>query len=198
MTVKLNKPYPPGKTKIIHAIVDLLGQKDFALITTSEIARVAGVTEGLIYKYFESKRDLLYQVLNEYFENFIDKCEQEVQEQHSPTEKLRTIIHHYIDTFDRSRVYARILLLEVRAFPCYFESPAYAAVRRHSRIIRDIIDDGIKTGEFRGDVSSSAIRDAMYGAIEHAVLPYICLNRKIDVNARVDRVFNILHKGIAP
>ena len=53
--------YPPGRVKIVQALVGLLVRKDFNAITTAEIAKTAGVTEALIYKYFKDKRDLLYQ-----------------------------------------------------------------------------------------------------------------------------------------
>ncbi|MBE9545213.1 MAG: TetR/AcrR family transcriptional regulator, partial [Proteobacteria bacterium] len=60
------KPLPPGRIKIAQALKYLLEEKEFSAITTAEIAKNAGVTEALIYKYFKDKRDLLHQVLSEY------------------------------------------------------------------------------------------------------------------------------------
>ncbi len=65
-----NRPFPPGRIKIADALRFLLEDKDFGDITTAEIAKTAGVTEALIYKYFKDKRDLLYQVLAEYLEQY--------------------------------------------------------------------------------------------------------------------------------
>ena len=56
----------------------LMAQKDFHSITTAEIAKTAEVTEGLIYKYFKDKKDLLYQVLNEHFFEFQAKIENRI------------------------------------------------------------------------------------------------------------------------
>ena len=64
------KPLPPGRIKIVNALISLLEQKEFGAITTAEIAKNAGVTEALIYKYFKDKRDLLHKVLLEYLEQF--------------------------------------------------------------------------------------------------------------------------------
>ena len=60
------KPLPPGRIKIVRSLKSLLVEKEFSAITTAEIAKTAGVTEPLIYKYFRDKRDLLHQVLSEY------------------------------------------------------------------------------------------------------------------------------------
>ncbi|MFC1951220.1 helix-turn-helix domain-containing protein, partial [Chloroflexota bacterium] len=45
--------------QILSAARRVFSQKGFAEATTAEIAREAGVSEGTIYNYFESKRDLL-------------------------------------------------------------------------------------------------------------------------------------------
>jgi len=67
--------FPPGRIKIAEALRSLLEKKDFGSITTTEIARTAGVTEALIYKYFKDKRDLLYEVLREYLEHYDTRFE---------------------------------------------------------------------------------------------------------------------------
>ena len=58
MTCK-EKPDPPGRIKIITSFSRLMREKDFHSITTAQIAKNAQVTEGLIYKYFKDKKDLL-------------------------------------------------------------------------------------------------------------------------------------------
>ena len=52
-----NKSAPPGRIKIMQALKLLLERKEFSAVTTAEIAKQAGVTEALIYKYFKDKRD---------------------------------------------------------------------------------------------------------------------------------------------
>ena len=47
-----NRPLPPGRIKIAQSLKSLLVEKEFSAITTAEIAKNAGVTEALIYKYF--------------------------------------------------------------------------------------------------------------------------------------------------
>ncbi len=59
---------PPGRIKIMNALRSLLEEKEFSAITWAEIAQTAGVNEGLIYKYFKDRRNLLHQVLKEYLE----------------------------------------------------------------------------------------------------------------------------------
>ena len=46
--VSNGKSLPPGKLKIQQALLKLLEEKDFDEITTSDIAKSAQVTDGLI------------------------------------------------------------------------------------------------------------------------------------------------------
>ena len=45
---------------IVAAAGDLFAQRDFDDVTVGEIARRAGVAEGTVYLYFESKAALLH------------------------------------------------------------------------------------------------------------------------------------------
>lgn len=50
---------PAGKKKVLLAAIHLFAQRGFSATTTAQIAKEAGVSEGTIYKYFTSKKDLL-------------------------------------------------------------------------------------------------------------------------------------------
>jgi len=54
------------KRQILAAAREVFSQKGFAEATTAEIAQQAGVSEGTIYNYFNSKRDLLVSLIGGY------------------------------------------------------------------------------------------------------------------------------------
>jgi AcrR family transcriptional regulator len=51
------------RTQILDAAAQVIAEKGFHRATTREIARVAGVSEGTIYNYFDSKDGLLIGIL---------------------------------------------------------------------------------------------------------------------------------------
>lgn len=62
-----NEKIPAGKKKVLLAALDLFSNKGFHATTTSKIAKAAGVSEATIYKYFQSKDDLLKKLLSPLF-----------------------------------------------------------------------------------------------------------------------------------
>ena len=191
------RPQPPGRIKIEEALRTLLAEKEFTAITTAEIAKTAGVTEALIYKYFRDKRDLLHQVLGEYLEHFLSQAEMDLKGIKGALNKLRKLIWSHINMYAANRVFARILILEVRNYPDYFKSDAYQIVRRYTKIVRKIIEEGIQAGEIRSDISVAVIGQAILGAIEHVSLPGVIFNRDIAADEITEELCELIFNGIA-
>ncbi len=138
---------PPGRIKIVQALISLLEQKEFNAITTAEIAKKAGVTEALIYKYFKDKRDLLHQVLREYLEQYGVYLDHDLKGIKGALNQLRKLIWSHINVYARNRVFARILLVEARTNPDYYKSETYSLVKRYSDTVLSIIEEGIRNRE---------------------------------------------------
>jgi len=189
--------FPPGRVKIADALKKLLEEKEFNAVTWAEIAQTAGVNEALIYKYFKDKRNLLHQVLAEYLEDYINEADQALQDLTGALPKLRRIIWTNFKAYSENRVFAKILLLEVRNFPGYFESDTYQLVREYAGMILEIIKDGVKRGEIRDDVRPHHIRQILLGSLEHLCLPGLIFEREISPDLLTEEMCRVLFPGLA-
>jgi TetR/AcrR family transcriptional regulator, fatty acid metabolism regulator protein len=190
------KKLPPGKVKIMEALKVLLELKEFASITVSELAATAGVTEGLIYKYFKDKRDVLHTILSDYVDFYLIPLETELAGTSGALNKLRKLIRIHITLYANSRVFSRILLLEVRNHPDYFNSAAYETVKRYADLLMRIIEEGRKEGSIRRDIPPAAIRQLIVGGIEHTCLPSVLFQRKLDPEEAAKQLSEIVFRGI--
>jgi len=187
---------PPGKVKIAEALKILLREKDFNSITTADIARTAGVNEALIYRYFKDKRGLLHDVLAEYLEDYIEKIEFDRKGIKGAANKLRQLIWDTIYLYQQDRVFAKILLLEVRNFSGYFESETYQIVRHYGKALLNLIKQGAASGEFRDDISPSHIRQIILGCIEHLCLPAVIFHYDISPDKLTADICDVIFEGI--
>jgi AcrR family transcriptional regulator len=190
------KTQAPGKTKIMAALRSLLEDKEFVSVTTAEIARTAGVTEALIYKYFHDKRDLLHQVLAEYLGVMIARAEMDVRGIKGALHQLRKLIWSHVNMYADNRVFARILLIEVRNHPDYFHSDAYRMVKYYTNFLLALIEKGVEEGPIRNDIPATAIRQTILGAIEHACLPAVIFNHPILTDEVSDHICEMIFTGI--
>ncbi len=190
------RPLPPGRIKIVQALKTLLEEKEFSAVTTAEIAKTAGVTEALIYKYFKDKRDLLHQVLSEYLEQYRAQMGQDLKGVKGTLNKLRKLIWSHIKVYATNRVFARILLIEVRTHPDYFKSETYSRVKEYSNIVLQIIEEGIRDREIRGDVPARLIRHSILGSIEQVCLSWITFGKDINPDELTEQICEIIFQGI--
>lgn len=72
---ELDKGPNDPRTQIMAAAYRLLAEKGYDAATMKEIARAAGVAPGLIHYYFDSKDQLLLEVLSEAAERYIKGME---------------------------------------------------------------------------------------------------------------------------
>jgi len=194
-TVK-SRSQPPGRVKIMDAMRSLLKKKEFSAITWAEIAKIAEVNEGLIYKYFNDTRNLLHEVLKEYLEPYVDHLKFDLKGIEGALNKLRKVIWGTINLYSSNRVFTKILLLEVRNFPGYFQSETYQLVQDYAKIILGIIEEGIRRGEIRDDILPKNIREITLGSIEHLCLPWAIFNKDIDPDVLTENLCKILFEGI--
>ena len=193
-----NKPsFPPGREKIVKALRMLLEKNDFNNITISEIARKAGVTEPLIYKYFRDKRDLLHQVMSEHFENFVFQASEDIQKTEGTLNKLESMIWHHINCFATDRILAKILLLEVRSCTDYYRSKPYKMIKKYSMLVLEVIEEGIRSGEIRKDLPPRFIRQVIFGGIEHTCLMGVVFNKEFNPDILTDYLCRVLFDGIS-
>ena len=129
-------------------------------------------------------------------EFYVSRSEPALKGIKGPLNKLRKVVSLHIDMYSKDRVFAKILLLEVRSFPDYFRSDAYQIVKRYRKIILEIIKAGVRTGEIRGDVPPSVIRDLLLGAIEQVCLPGLIFNQEISADSLSENLCELIFKGI--
>lgn len=188
---------PPGQIKLVDAMRKLLRDRDFHSITTAEISRTAGVNEALIYRYFKDKRGLLHEVLTKYWDEFTTKIQTDLKGIKGALNKIRKLIWCHIDVYDRDRVIAKILLLEVRNFQGYFESDTYQVVKRYARLLLSIIREGIESKEIRDDLPPERIRDLILGGIEHFCMASVIFRRSMNTESLADDLCELILDGIA-
>ncbi len=84
-----------SRTIILETALTLFGQKGYHTTSMREIAEKADVSKGLLYNYFESKKDLLKNVLEMMMEELSQILEE--IEQYPEEEQLEQGLHLYFE-----------------------------------------------------------------------------------------------------
>jgi len=183
--------------EILHAARDVFCEKGYEAAAVAEIAARLQIVEGTIYKYFESKRELLLKVLEHWYEEMFGDYESDLAGVAGARQRLHLLIWRHLRTVRQFPQLCRLMFREVRAEQDYHGSTLYAKNRRYTQFLVDVLKEGVEAGEFRGDVPLPLLRDMVYGGIEHHAWNFICGRGDLDVDRIAGQITLIVCDGVA-
>ena len=192
---------PTGRAaEIMAAAAGVFSERGFEGASVAEIARRAGISEGAIYKHFESKRHLLLEVIRSFYEPGIAEVQRDLAGVDGTRNKLRFIIWRQLRVYADQPGLCRLVIREIRAGDGYYDSEFHALSRRYTQIAVDVVREAIARGEMREGVSPSMVRDVVFGSVEHLAWALMTTERAdgVDLERRADELTALLMGGLAP
>lgn len=183
------------RDSILDAARAAFAKGGFEGTSIADIARAAGVSDGLVYRYFANKRDLLNAVLTAFYERTMIDLEAIAGRDAPFEQRLHDIIHRHIEAFVVDADACRLFIAEVRTAADYQGSAVQQLNRRYTSILVRIIESGIASGEVRADIEMRLVRDVIFGAIEHRT--WAAVNgRPLDIDATAKGLVELLRYGL--
>jgi len=185
------------RESILAAASRVFSQKGFQAASIAEIAQAAGVSDGLVYKYFENKRDLLVSALTAFYERVISDLEQQADLGKTFSDRLRLLIQTHLGVFVRDTGLCRLFISEVRVATDYPGSAIQMLNKRYTAVLIRIVRDGIQNGEVRPDTDPRVVRDLLFGAVEHMAWRHVTTRKVLDCDRLGQQIANMIVGGIA-
>lgn len=154
------------KEKIILAAEEIMSAKGLADSSISEIAKLAGVADSVIYQYFKGKEDLLFSIPGRRMKDVLGQLYENLQGIEDPESRLRKMVWFHLHFNETHREYARLLLLECRSSKDFYSTEAYQLVRSYAGTLYGMLKDGVRYGSFRKDLDLRLAMDVILGALD--------------------------------
>lgn len=184
------------KEQILKAALEIFAEKGFQETTISEVAKKAKLSEGTIYEYFTSKEDLLFSIPGETARKGIKELENHLEYVRGATNKIRTIIYHFLSLYHHNRTYASVAMLILKPNRRFLETKPYEIVREGYRMILKVIEEGIASGELIPDANPYLVRSLIIGTIDQIVTRSVLLGNPENLLEFVDPLTDVVLKGI--
>jgi AcrR family transcriptional regulator len=184
------------RESIIAAARDVFTRTGFAQSSVSDIAQAAGVSDGLLYRYFPNKQELLFEVLGEFYTKVITGTEQAIEIANDFESKLLALVQQHLQTFARDTDLCRLFIAEVRNFEDYVGSRIQQLNRRYASIFLRVFAAGVEQGIVSADIDLRLLRDILLGGIEHWAWRHISMDLPMDVRGTASMICNLLLGGV--
>lgn len=189
--------------ELLLAARDLFAAQGYEATTMAAIAARVGVVEGLVYKYFATKRELLMQVLAHWYEQMFGDYTRELATLTHHRERLHLLVRRHLGAVRDNPTLCRLMFREVQSERSYRGTALHALNRRYTQMLLDVVTAGAADGEFRDDLPPTLLRSLVYGGIEHHCGAYIAAaagggqRLPLDADALADQITSLLCDGLA-
>ncbi len=137
---------------IVATAADLFARKGFGATSLDDIGEALGVTKGALYYHIKNKEEILKLIFMTVLAVSEEPLRQIVRSEASPAEKLnRAIAHHAAVAADRSPAMTVFYREDVHLTGPFAREIA-ARKKAYERLFEGIIEEGIRTGQFRQDI----------------------------------------------
>src|SRR3954470_14333124 len=159
---------------ILRAALDLFAEKGFYRTTTKAISKKAGIAEGTLFNYFETKEDLALYFFEESLTELIEWYQSDRgMKRAAVPEKLFGIIEHLLDSLRPYEEFIGAVYWRAALAPFSKLSPfSLQSQERHLRylrFVRGVLAEAEEAGEIPrvGDMGAHA-----FGVFQLAVISY--------------------------
>ena len=147
------------RERILEAARSCFGQHGFAGATIGAIASGAGVSNGLLYQFFDSKEALSQFVVAEVVRDWVRAMVPRPEEGLSPSEKLDAMLRRSFSFCRSEPLLPAILTGDDLLQLGRIGHPDLKRVHDHRELIARVLRDGIAEGEFRADLDVESVAD---------------------------------------
>ena len=193
---RTRRPRAERKAEILGVAREVFAERGYADAAVAEIASRAGVAEGTIYSYFETKRALLNAVMERFYDELIADTASGLAAVRGTENRIRFVIRRHLETFTADPGLCRVIIREARPDAALYDETILERNRRYTGLTLGVLEQGLARGELRSDIVPGVIRDLIYGGIEHAVWRFVFAEGQLELGPLADQLADAILGGI--
>jgi len=190
------------KQDILTAAMKVIAQKGVKNTKMADVAAMADVGKGTIYEYFRSRDEIFIEVCNFVILGMESGLRQELSIQKDPEQKLRDMTGIIFSGLEQFSPETAALFIDIWSESIRHKTGAsnglidlehlYDEMRAEFTLV---IDDGIRTGQFR-QVDSHLAASAILAVIDGLILQWILNPKAIDLKTANNKIMDLYLNGL--
>ena len=183
--------------QILTTAAELVGERGYEAVSLEDVAERLDVTKGSLYYYFPGKDELITAAIETLGDDWSARLEQlPAGQEGTPGQRLRALVREHVAIAVREYPAALRLFLVPSTWPDDQHARIKELRRRHDRVFRTVLEEGLATGEFAVR-STDATLQCMHASMSQA--PEWCGALRGRARERaLDEITDTLMKLVAP
>lgn len=142
------------RAAIVETAARLFAERGFLGASIADLAVACGSSKSLVYHYYASKEDILFDVMHSHVRSLLDAAEEAAASKTGAAAKLRALTHAFMRLYVGADARHRVLLNELQQLPKEQRAIVIGIQRRLIAVVAHIV------AELSPDLSPALIRPA--------------------------------------
>ncbi|WP_240136544.1 TetR/AcrR family transcriptional regulator [Streptomyces sp. MUM 178J] len=139
---------PEAARKLLVAAVAAFAERGYHATTTRDIAGRAGMSPAALYIHYKTKEELLHRISRIGHDKALEILQAADASGGAPSERLAEAVRSFVRWHAGRHDTARVVQYELDALSDEHRAEIVGLRRRSDEVVRDILDEGVETGEF--------------------------------------------------
>ena len=184
--------------QITEAALRIVGEKGIHGATTAAIAAEVGISEGAIYRHFNSKEDIVRSVIEKIGEDLL-LILGEVKNIADPLEKLGEIFRRHLAYAENNRGIPRTVFSEeVMVNNEALREEIGKRLAGYCVGVREAIAEGQRQGSVRMDLNPAALTSMFIGTINFTIIRWVLSGFALDLEKERSMLWDTFSSSVAP
>lgn len=186
------------RAEIIDVVLRLSAERSPGLITTAEIARALGLSQGALFKHFPSKETIWLAVADRVATTLLATIEQAAEQATAPLAALRAIFLAHVGFVIEHPGTPRFIFHELQRA---VDSPVKLRLRgmlaNYRQLLLRLLEAAAQRGELDESINQQAAASLFIGSIQGLVMQSMMVGKQFAMREQAVAVLAILERGIA-
>jgi AcrR family transcriptional regulator len=139
---------PDAARRLVLAAVEAFAERGYHATTTRDIASRAGMSPAALYIHYKTKEELLYQISGVGHRLSLGLLQDAANTGGTPAERLAAAVRSFVRWHAEHHTTGRVVQYELDALSAEHYAEIVGLRRQSEGVIRSVIQDGVKSGEF--------------------------------------------------
>jgi AcrR family transcriptional regulator len=193
------REYLVHRVEILSAAEKVFAAKGFFPTTMSDIAREAEFGTGTLYKYFKSKEELYFTLIDEKVEEINRLVKAELSQKTSAVERIKKVLGLQLEFIEQNRDFFRIYVSERSRFEWTVKDDLGKGIHEkmvtYINILAEVISEGIEEKEFK-PMNPMDLAHALAGIVNSFVFEWLISHEPYPLISKLDAVLEIFLGGV--
>lgn len=192
------QPTETRQAALVAAALALAAERSPAAVTTADLAQAVGITQGAVFRHFESKEAIWVAVIDLAHQQLLGRLQAAADAQAQPLAALRAVFLEHVAFVVEHPGVPRVIFQELQHPE---DTPLKARVRQLMQAYRTLLTGLLQRAQAAGqlapgtDLAAAAV--LFIGSVQGLVMQSLLSGQVAGMAAQAPQVYRIFHNGVA-